>query len=88
MLAPEGAMHLMVYAPYGRAGVYLLQDYCRRLGIGTTASEIRESRPACEGRRGSSIVAAVAQSPDFRRTPAWRRAAAPAGPLVFGAAVA
>ncbi|MGO4396373.1 class I SAM-dependent methyltransferase [Variovorax sp. M-6] len=40
VLAPNGAMHLMVYAPYGRAGVYLLQDYCRRLGIGTTADEI------------------------------------------------
>jgi hypothetical protein len=35
-------MHLMVYAPYGRAGVYLLQDYCRRLGIGTTRAEIRD----------------------------------------------
>jgi SAM-dependent methyltransferase len=42
VLLPDGAMHLMVYAPYGRAGVYLLQDYCRRLGIGSTASEIRE----------------------------------------------
>ena len=29
----DGALHLMVYAPYGRAGVYMLQDYCRRLGI-------------------------------------------------------
>ncbi len=42
VLTPDGAMHLMVYAPYGRAGVYLLQDYCRRLGIGNTAAEIRE----------------------------------------------
>jgi SAM-dependent methyltransferase len=42
VLAPEGAMHLMVYAPHGRAGVYLLQDYCRRLRIGSTATEIRE----------------------------------------------
>ena len=42
VLTPNGAMHLMVYAPYGRAGVYLLQDYCRRLGIGNTAAEIRE----------------------------------------------
>ncbi len=41
VLAPDGAMHLMVYAPYGRAGVYLLQDYCRRLGIGTSGAEIR-----------------------------------------------
>jgi SAM-dependent methyltransferase len=39
-LAPNGALHLMVYAPYGRAGVYILQDYCRRLGIGHTDAEI------------------------------------------------
>jgi SAM-dependent methyltransferase len=42
VLEPNGSMHLMVYAPYGRAGVYLLQEYCRRLGIGTTPSEIRD----------------------------------------------
>ena len=42
VLEPNGAMHLMVYAPYGRAGVYMLQDYCRRLGIGTTRAEIRD----------------------------------------------
>ena len=40
VLASEGAMYLMVYAPYGRTGVYLLQEYCRRLGIGTSAREI------------------------------------------------
>jgi SAM-dependent methyltransferase len=39
-LKPDGAMYLMVYAPYGRAGVYMLQDYCRRLGIGTSQEEI------------------------------------------------
>jgi SAM-dependent methyltransferase len=42
VLEPDGAMHLMVYAPYGRAGVYLLQDYCRRLGIGTSSKEIKD----------------------------------------------
>jgi SAM-dependent methyltransferase len=42
VLAPAGAVHLMVYAPYGRAGVYMLQDYCRRLGIGGSAAEIDE----------------------------------------------
>jgi len=42
VLEPDGSMHLMVYAPYGRAGVYMLQEYCRRLGIGTTPSEIRD----------------------------------------------
>ncbi len=42
VLKPEGAIYLLVYAPYGRAGVYLLQDYCRRLGIGTSAREIND----------------------------------------------
>jgi hypothetical protein len=42
VLRPGGAIHLMVYAPYGRAGIYLLQDYCRRLGVGTAAEEIAD----------------------------------------------
>lgn len=42
VLAPGGAMNLMVYAPYGRAGIYLLQDYNRRLDIGTSSVEIEE----------------------------------------------
>ncbi|MGZ3528528.1 MAG: class I SAM-dependent methyltransferase [Vulcanimicrobiaceae bacterium] len=33
VLEPDGALHLMVYAPYGRAGVYMLQEFCRRIGI-------------------------------------------------------
>jgi SAM-dependent methyltransferase len=40
VLKPEGVIYLMVYAPYGRAGIYMLQEYCRRLGIGTSAGEI------------------------------------------------
>jgi SAM-dependent methyltransferase len=42
VLKPDGAIYLMVYAPYGRAGVYMLQDYCRRLGIGTSEREIND----------------------------------------------
>lgn len=42
VLEPTGALHMMVYAPYGRAGVYLMQDYCRRLGIGSSASDVRD----------------------------------------------
>jgi SAM-dependent methyltransferase len=41
VLAPNGAVQLMVYAPYGRAGVYLLQQYCRQLGIGSSPQEIK-----------------------------------------------
>jgi SAM-dependent methyltransferase len=42
VLTPNGAMHLMVYAPYGRAGIYMLQDYCRRLGIEPSIAEMRD----------------------------------------------
>jgi len=42
VLKPDGAMYLMVYAPYGRTGVYMIQDYCRRLGIGTSPQEIND----------------------------------------------
>lgn len=42
VLKPTGAMYLMVYAPYGRTGVYMLQDYCRRLGVGTSQQEIND----------------------------------------------
>lgn len=42
VLEPEGTLHLMVYAPYGRTGVYMLQEYCRRLNIDTTPSAIRD----------------------------------------------
>ena len=42
VLKPDGAIHLMVYATYGRTGVYMLQDYCRRLGIGNTEKEIHD----------------------------------------------
>lgn len=41
-LRPDGAIYLMVYAPYGRAGVYVLQEYCRRLGIGPSTREIND----------------------------------------------
>ena len=42
VLSDEGVMYLMLYAPYGRTGVYMLQDYCRRLGVGTSEEEIND----------------------------------------------
>jgi SAM-dependent methyltransferase len=42
VLAPGGAVTLMVYGRYGRTGVYLLQEYCRRLGVGTSAAELAD----------------------------------------------
>ena len=42
VLGAEGVMYLMLYAPYGRTGVSMLQDYCRRLGVETTRQEISD----------------------------------------------
>jgi 2-polyprenyl-3-methyl-5-hydroxy-6-metoxy-1,4-benzoquinol methylase len=42
VLKPEGAMHIMVYAHYGRAGIYMMQDYCRLLGIAPSGRELHE----------------------------------------------
>ena len=67
VLMPDGAMHLMVYAPYGRAGVYLLQDYCRRLGIGTTATEIRTLAASLRALPPDHpLLPLLRNAPDFR----------------------
>jgi len=42
VLASDGAMHLMVYAAYGRAGIYMMQEYCRLLGIDASEGELRD----------------------------------------------
>src|SRR5499426_3798124 len=42
VLKPDGAMHLMVYAPYGRAGIYMLQEFCRRIAIHANDEAIRD----------------------------------------------
>ncbi len=67
VLEPGGAMHLMVYAPYGRAGVYMLQEYCRRLGIGTTTSEIRDLAASLRALPPDHpLVPLLRHAPDFR----------------------
>ena len=66
VLEPAGALHVMVYAPYGRAGVYMLQDYCRRLGIGATATEIRDLAASLKALPPDHPLAPLLRnSPDF-----------------------
>ncbi|HUC72925.1 MAG TPA: methyltransferase [Stellaceae bacterium] len=55
VLAPNGAMQLMVYAAYGRAGIYMMQEYCRLLGVEATEAEL--------GDLGSMIGALSADHP-------------------------
>jgi SAM-dependent methyltransferase len=42
VLSAQGAMNLMVYAPYGRAGIYIMQEYCRLLGISSSDKDLKE----------------------------------------------
>ncbi len=66
VLAPGGAMHLMVYAPYGRAGIYMLQEYCRRLGIGRTERDVRELAATLKALPPDHPIAPLLRnSPDF-----------------------
>ncbi len=41
VLRQGGAMRLMVYASYGRAGIYMMQEYCRLLEIDPTATDLQ-----------------------------------------------
>lgn len=67
VLKPDGAMHLMVYAPYGRAGIYMLQDFCRRIGIRATDADIRDLKGALSALPpGHPLESLMTQAPDFR----------------------
>lgn len=66
-LDPDGALTLMLYAPYGRTGVHMIQDYCRRLGIGTSPSEIDDLvRTLRELPMGHPISHRLRNTPDFQ----------------------
>jgi len=67
VLKPEGAMHLMVYAPYGRTGIYMLQEFCRRLGIHATDEGIRDLIAALKSLPpGHPLESLLREAPDFR----------------------
>ncbi len=67
VLKPQGAMHLMLYAPYGRTGIYMLQEYCRRLGIGTSETEIQDLADTLMALpRDHPLAHLLGQAPDFR----------------------
>jgi SAM-dependent methyltransferase len=66
VLASGGALHVMVYAPYGRAGVYMLADYCRRLGIGASEPEINDLAATLKTLPPDHpLVPLLRSSPDF-----------------------
>jgi SAM-dependent methyltransferase len=68
VLAQHGAMRVMVYAPYGRAGVYMMQDYCRLLGIQANEDELRELGATVGALSPDHPIAAIAnRAKDFRQ---------------------
>jgi SAM-dependent methyltransferase len=66
VLAPGGALNLMVYAPYGRAGVYMLQEYCRRIGVAATDAGIADLAASLKALPPDHPLAPLLRnSPDF-----------------------
>ena len=67
VLKPGGAMNLMVYAAYGRTGIYMLQEYCRRLGIGHSDKEIQDLAVTLTALSHQHPLARIlSESPDFQ----------------------
>jgi SAM-dependent methyltransferase len=67
VLKPDGAIHLMVYAPYGRTGVSMLQEFCQRLGIHATDAGIRDLIAALHVLPpGHPLEPLLREAPDFR----------------------
>jgi SAM-dependent methyltransferase len=67
VLKPDGVMHLMVYAPYGRSGIYMLQEFCRRLDIRATDAGIADVVAALRKLpRGHPLERLLQDAPDFR----------------------
>lgn len=71
VLNPNGAMHLMVYAPYGRAGIYMLQEFCKRVGIRATDDGIRQLVTALKVLPSEHpLQTLLREAPDFREAAA------------------
>jgi SAM-dependent methyltransferase len=67
VLDPDGAIELMVYAPYGRTGIYMLQEFCRRTGVQAGDGEIRDLMRALSALpSGHPLQELLSRAPDFR----------------------
>jgi hypothetical protein len=67
-LARDGALHIMVYAAYGRAGVYMMQEYCRLVGVRANEDELRELGATIGTLSPDHPIAAIAtRAKDFRQ---------------------
>ena len=88
VLEPGGAMHLMVYAPYGRAGVYMLQDVLPQARY--RHDDVGDPRPCSQPQSASAGSPARAPAAQCTGLPgrgcARRCAPASSGPALLSAA--
>ena len=71
VLAPGGAMHVMVYAAYGRSGIYMLQEYCKTLGVRALDHELADLAATLDQLPNRHPLAHLLhQAKDFRSAPA------------------
>ena len=67
VLSPSGAMHLMVYGTYGRTGIYMMQEYCRLLGIDSTEEELQDLSATISALPSDHPITGIARrTKDFR----------------------
>ena len=67
VLESDGVMNIMLYAPYGRTGIYMLQDFCRRIGVSAADAEIRDLIEALKALPpGHPLQNLLREAPDFR----------------------
>ena len=68
VLKPSGAMRLMVYARYGRSGIYMMQEYCRLLGISASPEDLQALGGALEALPANHPISGVLNhATDFQR---------------------
>lgn len=67
VLYPDGAMQLMVYAPYGRTGIYMMQKFCRLLDIPADEKGIGDLVRMLKGLpKGHPLETLIRNAPDFQ----------------------
>jgi hypothetical protein len=68
VLRPSGAMRLMVYARYGRTGIYMMQEYCRLLEVDASVTDLRSLGATLEALQADHPISGVLRrSKDFWR---------------------
>ena len=67
VLKPTGAIEIMVYAPYGRTGIYMLQEFCRRVAIRPLEGDIPDLVEVLRSLPGEHpLQKLLTHAPDFQ----------------------